>query len=142
MTKIGHFYKKGLELKKVKKEEKMKNLEKEKKIVNKNAFGFKEGSNKAIISDMFLDNGIRLQDGAKKIAKKLNKEEPKAISMILGMVKRLLKKGHKIEVLITTTSKKNVQPKKSKKPLKVSTEIAPIKESDEKNFEEQKQDAT
>jgi len=122
---------------------KMKKLEKDKKIVKKNAFGFKEGSNKAIISDMFLDNGIKLQDAAKKIAKKLNKEEPKAISMILGMVKRLLKKGHKIEVLITTTSsKKNVQPKKSKNPSKASVEIAPIKESDEKNFEEQKQDAT
>ena len=115
----------------------MKKVEKEKKVVKKNAFGFKEGSNKATISDMFLDNGIRLQDAAKKIAKKLNKEEPKAISMILGMVKRLLKKGHKIEVLITTTSsKKNVQPKKSKNPSKASSEIASVKESAEESCKE------
>jgi DhnA family fructose-bisphosphate aldolase class Ia len=119
---------------------KMKKLEKDKKIVKKNAFGFKEGSNKAIISDMFLDNGIKLQDAAKKITKKLNKEEPKAISMILGMVKRLLKKGHKIEVLITTSSMKNVQPEKSKNPSKVSAEIAPIKESAEESCKEKNEE--
>jgi hypothetical protein len=53
---------------------KMKKVEKVKKIVNKNAFGFKDGSNKAIISNMFLENGIKLQDAAKKVAKMLHKD--------------------------------------------------------------------
>ncbi|MGA3281052.1 MAG: hypothetical protein ABSD50_08720 [Smithella sp.] len=118
----------------------MKKAEKEKKVVKKNSFGFKEGSNRAIISDMFLDGGIKLQDAAKKIAKKLNKEEPKAISMILGMVKRLLKKGHKIEVLIAASSKKNVQPKKSNNASKVPAEIASVKESAEESCREKNEE--
>jgi len=124
----------------------MKKVEKERKIVKKNAFGFKEGSNKAIISDIFLENEIRLQDAAKKIAKKLNKEEPKAISLILGMVKRLIKKGHKIDVVISTSPKKNIQPKKSKTPSKVSAEISPIKQSKDEakkeSIQEQKIETT
>ena len=83
----------------------MEKVKKERKTVKKNAFGFKEGSNKAIISDMFLDNGITLLNAAKKVEKKLDKEPKKAISLVLGMVKRLLKKGHKVEVTITATPK-------------------------------------
>jgi len=93
----------------------MKKVDKEKIVIKKNTFGFKEGSSRALISDMFLENSIKLQDAAKKIAKKLDKDEVKATSLILGMVKRLLKKGHKIEVLITMVQKKNDAAKKKGK---------------------------
>ena len=45
------------------------------------------------------------------------------------MVKRLLKKGHKIEVLITTTPKKNDQIRKSKPRLKVPAIMDSVKET-------------
>ena len=124
-------------------ESKMKKVEMEKKIVKKNTFGFKEGSNKEFISDMFLENGIKLQDAAKKVAKKLDKDETKATSMVLGMVKRLLKKGHKIEVLITTTQKKNDAAKKGKDRQKVAFEqgeVVSVKEYKSESGEENLQE--
>jgi hypothetical protein len=122
---------------------KMKKVEKVKQTVMKNTFGFKEGSNRAFISDMFLENGIKLQDAAKKVAKKLDKDETKATSIVLGMVKRLLKKGHKIEVLITTTQKKNDAAKKGKNGAKIAFEkgeVVSVKEYKGESGEENLQD--
>jgi hypothetical protein len=85
-------------MKKDKKEKKEKKVKKE-----KNAFGFTEGSGKSFISNMFLEDGIGLMDAAKKVEKTLGKEKPKSISLVLSMVKRLLKKGHVVEVTITAT---------------------------------------
>lgn len=122
----------------------MKKVDKEKTVIKKNTFGFKEGSSRAVISDMFLENSIKLQDAAKKIAKKLDKDEVKATSLILGMVKRLLKKGHKIEVLITMVQKKNDAVKKGKNHSKVAFEQGEVvsveeykAESSEENIQEQ-----
>jgi hypothetical protein len=119
----------------------MKKVDKEEKVIKKNVFGFKEGSNKALISNMFLENGITLQNAAKTVAKKLDKDEIKANSLVLGMVKRLLKKGHKIEVLITTP-KKNDQIKKDKPPLKLPPKKDSVKETKSESGEENPQKQT
>ncbi|GEM_PF-3367137 len=121
----------------------MKKTDKEKKVVKKNAFGFKEGSNKATISNLFLGNVITLQNAAKTVEKKLDKEESKAVSMVLGMVKRLLKKGHKVEVTITATPKKSANIKsRSKVPAKIDSEKAKKSEEGEESCQEKQEEKT
>lgn len=113
------------EAKKGGKVNKIKKVKKVRKITKKNAFGFREESNKAIISDMFLENGITLHNAASKVMKKFDKVEAKAISMVLGMVKRLIKKGHKVEVVIKAIPKIKNDTKKSKsRPQKITEAIS------------------
>jgi hypothetical protein len=116
----------------MKKEKKEKKAKKE-----RNVFGFREGTNKSFISNMFLEDGVDLIDAAKKVEKALDKEKPKSISLVLSMVKRLIKKGHVVEVSIkatpATSKKKSKTPSKAKVPAKTNTkkeEVAEVKKEE------------
>ena len=78
----------------------------EKKEKKLNPFGFKEGSAKSYISNLFIDEGIGIHEAAKKVEKKLEKEGFAAYASVLGMVKRLIKRGHKVDFTIVAKPKK------------------------------------
>lgn len=91
--------------KKGKKEKKSKDDDDEEE--SENAFGFKSGSPKAVISDMFLEDGTTLKEAAAKAEKKFEKEGIKATGFVLGIVKKLIKNGCKVEVTISAKPKKS-----------------------------------
>ena len=73
---------------------------------DKNMFGFKEGSPKAVISEMFLEDGTSLKDAVSKVEKKFDKEGIKAVSFVFGVIKKMIKGGAKVEVDIKAKAKK------------------------------------
>jgi hypothetical protein len=91
--------------KKGKKEKKSKDDDDEEE--SENVFGFKSGSPKAVISDMFLEDGTTLKEAAAKAEKKFEKEGIKATGFVLGIVKKLIKNGCKVEVTISAKPKKS-----------------------------------
>jgi hypothetical protein len=69
-------------------------------------FGFKEGSLRAVISEMFLDDGCTLAEAAKKAEKKFDKEGIRAYGAVFSVLKTMIKSGQKVNVTITAKAGK------------------------------------